>query len=123
MIRAVRGANSVKKNDRKSMEEAVYELISSIVKKNKIEKEKIISIIFSQTKDLNIANPAAALRVSGEYSYVPLFCTQEPEYEDSASSFLRVLMTYETVYTQKVIPVYLNEASKLRIDLELSEKE
>jgi len=122
MVKAVRGATSIEKNNNKSMEDAVYELISSIAETNNISEENIISIIFSQTKDLDIANPAAALRVSGKYTEVPLFCTQEPDYEVSIPSIVRVLLTYNTDLTNQVQPVYLGRASQLRTDLNISAK-
>ena len=121
MVKALRGATSVNKNDHKSMEEAIYDLISTLVMKNNIDEQKIISIIFSQTRDLNIANPAAALRVSGKFSNVPLFCTQEPEYEKSINGIVRVLLTFETDTIQDLIPVYLGEASQLRKDIVIGE--
>jgi chorismate mutase len=122
MVKAVRGATSVIKNDHKSMEDAVFSLIASISKENSISEDDIISIIFSQTKDLNIANPAAALRVSGQYTGVPLFCTQEPEYEVSIPSIVRVLVTYNCDMINPVQHIYLGKASELRTDLSISEK-
>lgn len=117
MVKAVRGAISVKGNDHSSMEEAASSLIKTIEDKNGIDEKRIISLVFSQTKDLNVANPAAALRKSGDYAQIPLFCTQEPEYEGSLPHMLRVLVTYETKEECKPNPVYLGEAVKLRKDL------
>ena len=121
MVKAVRGATSVNKNDHNSMEKAVFALISSIAEKNSIVESNIISIIFSQTTDLNIANPAAALRESGKFTNIPLFCTQEPAYENSTPSIVRVLITFETESSESVQPVYLGKAALLRKDLKLSE--
>lgn len=121
MVKAVRGATSVDNNDHNSMEVAVFALISTITEKNNIAEDSIISIIFSQTKDLNIANPAAALRVSGQFTNIPLFCTQEPDYEKSTDSLLRVMLTFESENRVPAIPVYLGRASQLRTDLNLSD--
>ncbi len=117
MIKAVRGAISINNNDHQAMEEAVLELISEMIERNSIVEEEIISIIFSQTKDLTVANPAAALRVSGKFSAVPLFCTSEPEYEKSIDSIVRVLMTFNKNDFGNISPVYLGKASVLRKDL------
>lgn len=117
MVKAVRGAISVKANDHQAMEEAVLELISEMIENNSIREDHIISIIFSQTKDLNKANPAAALRCSGKFSTVPLFCTSEPVYEKSIDSIVRVLLTYNNGGSEKARPVYLGKASVLRRDL------
>jgi chorismate mutase len=121
MVKAVRGAISVNSNTHNSMEEAVYQLISSLINTNIIEEQDIISIIFSQTKDLDIANPAAALRKSGQFANIPLFCTSEPEYENSISSIVRVLLTFNTDSTESVNPVYLGSATELRRDLSARE--
>ena len=59
-------------------------------------------------------NPAAALRTIG-YGDIPLFCTQEPEIIDSMSRVIRVLITADS--PDKLKPVYLDGAKKLRIDL------
>lgn len=122
MVKAVRGAVSVEQNDHKSMEEAVSLLIPSLINKNRIDETRIISIIFSQTKNLDVANPAASLRVSGKYADIPLFCTQEPEYERSIDSIVRVLLTFETDVNEPVCPVYLGSAQQLRRDIDQSKK-
>ncbi len=117
MTKAVRGAVSVDRNDNDAMEKAVTQLLSAVVKANNISIDKIISIIFSQTDDLNVANPAAALRVSGIYSSIPLFCTKEPDYEISLPLMLRVLLTFDAESNSSVTPVYLGQAALLRKDL------
>lgn len=121
MVKAVRGAISIEKNNLESMEKGVVSLISAVTEKNNINELNIISIIFSQTNDLNIANPAAALRASGKYMNIPLFCTQEPEYEKSISSIVRVLLTFESMTQEIIQPVYLGKAVELRKDLNISE--
>ncbi|MBB6479102.1 chorismate mutase [Spirochaeta isovalerica] len=117
MVKAVRGAISVDSNDHKSMEKAVIELMNEISGKNDLKEEEIISIVFSQTADLNVANPAAALRKSGAYHFVPLFCTKEPEYEGALHAVVRVLVTYQCENDHRPVPVYLGEAVHLRKDL------
>lgn len=123
MVKAVRGAISVNGNDHPSMEEAAASLVKTIQEKNGVAESTIISLVFSQTKDLDVANPAAALRKTGAYANIPLFCTQEPEYEGSHPSMLRVLMTYETADASNPSPVYLGDAVKLRRDLHEKDEE
>lgn len=117
MVKAVRGAISIDSNTHKSMEESVYQLISTLMNKNIIKEADLVSVMFSQTKDLDVANPAAALRQSGQYANVPLFCTSEPEYENSISSIVRVLITFNAESAKSAVPVYLGRASVLRRDL------
>lgn len=113
-VKAVRGAIQIKENNPKSIEHGVVKLITTIIEDNKIDENKIISIIFSQTNDLNTLNPAAALRTVG-YSETPLFCTKEPDIIGSMKRIIRVLITTES--DKKLNPVYLEGAHKLRLDL------
>lgn len=113
-IRAVRGAIQIEKNDAKQIETGVLKLIKKIIENNEIDVTKIISIIFSQTSDLNSMNPAAALRTEG-FSETPLFCTKEPEIIGSMERIIRVLVTAES--ENRLKPVYLEGAEKLRLDI------
>ena len=115
-VRAVRGAIQIDANEPDLIREAVVELIGEIVRQNNISSSAIISIVFSQTQDINRYNPATALRTAG-YQGVPLFCTQEPEYEGATERMIRVLVTYSTQSASEPIPVYLNGAENLRSDL------
>ena len=114
MVKAVRGAVQVD-NSAESIRNGVRLLMDAIVKRNEIHEGDIVSIVFSQTKDITAANPATALR-SGGFAGVPLFCTQEPDYEGSVPGILRVLITFSTERAA-VEPVYLNGAERLRSDL------
>jgi len=113
-VKAVRGAVQIEKNDKKFIEKGVVKLVTTIIKNNKLLTENIISIIFSQTTDLNVMNPAAALRTVG-FSDTPLFCTQEPDISGSMERVIRVIITAESMVN--LVPVYLEGAKNLRIDL------
>ena len=113
-VRAVRGAIQIENNNKVHIEQGVVRLIKKIIADNNINITNIISIIFSQTKDLNAMNPASALRTLG-FGDIPLFCTQEPEIVDSMSRVIRVLITAESANILN--PVYLEGAKKLRTDL------
>jgi len=117
MVKAVRGAVSLDENSEKNLIKSVDWLFNEILKKNEIDVADIISIIFSQTKDVSF-NPAKALRLSNNITETPLFCTQEPVCEDfTLPLMLRVLITYNTGNDRKAIPVYLGRAQNLRRDL------
>ncbi len=113
-VRAVRGAIQVRENIDYIIAECVRRLISEIIEKNKIDIKNIISIIFSQTDDLTEKNPAAALRNDG-FANTPLFCTREPDVNESMKRVIRVLITLET--DRILIPVYLEGAKNLRPDI------
>ena len=114
-VKAVRGAVQIDKNEKSSIEDGVIRLVKRIVEINSLDNNKIISIIFSQTADLNTMNPATALRKSG-FSRTPLFCTMEPDIIGSMERVIRVLITTEAEVELK--PVYLDGARLLRKDLD-----
>jgi len=113
-VRAVRGAIQIGNNDKKDIESGVVRLIKKLVSDNELIVSNIISIIFSQTKDLDKMNPASALRTIG-FDATPLFCTQEPFVIGSMARVIRVLITVESV--KNLNPVYLDGAKNLRLDI------
>lgn len=114
MVKAVRGAVMVE-NTETSIRQWVTRLLSGIVGTNALAESDIVSIIFSQTTDIDALNPATALRSAG-FSSVPLFCTQEPRITGAPTGLVRVLVTCNTDREQ-LVPVYLNGAEVLRRDL------
>ena len=113
-VRAVRGAIQIDENREKSIDDGVIRLVRTIIENNEIDSNNIISIIFSQTKDITAKNPAAALRKIG-FNDIPLFCTEEPDVNGSMERIVRVLITVETERDLK--PAYLEGAKKLRMDI------
>lgn len=116
MIKAVRGATCVKKDRPDLIIENTVSLIQLLVSKNKIEEKDIVSIMFTLTKDLKSYNPAAALRTIG-FENVPLFCSQEAYVKGSLKKVIRVIITLNTDSDEKLIPIYINGAERLRPDL------
>jgi chorismate mutase len=116
-VKAVRGAIRVDVDTKEEICRRVGELIWKLSEENSLYRKRIISIQFTQTKDLISANPATALRTIEGYANVPLFCAQEPEYEGSMERVIRILVTYEERASRVPRPVYLNGAERLRGDL------
>ena len=58
------------------------ELLMEIEKQNCLDRENVISILFSATKDLNSAYPAKAARILG-YTNAGLMCFNEMEVVNS----------------------------------------
>lgn len=111
---AIRGAVCTS-NTVDSIDEAVFQLYSTIKKENTFSDDDMVSIQFTLTNDLTEENPAAALRKKCGVSSVPLFCSVEPPIKNSLQFVIRILIT---VYMdKKPVPVYLNGAEKLRPDL------
>jgi len=114
---AIRGATCAK-NTKDSIQAQTVELMSKIFSQNNLEMKDIVSIQFSLTKDLNVYNPAAALRhglKDYDVSAVPLFCTQEAYIKGYLKKVIRVLIT--TYSETEPSHVYINGAERLRPDL------
>ena len=65
MITAVRGATTVEMNDKEMIYEASAEMMKEIIERNNIDKDDIVSIVFTATSDLDKAYPAVAVRQMG----------------------------------------------------------
>jgi chorismate mutase len=94
-VRAVRGAIQIDKNEASLIKNGVIQLINNLININEIVIENIISIIFTQTSDLDVMNPASALRTEG-FSDTALFCAKEPDIVGSMKRVIRVLITVES---------------------------
>ncbi|OCL26064.1 chorismate mutase [Orenia metallireducens] len=117
MIRGIRGAITVESNDTEEILVATKELLEKVTEENGIIEDRIASIFFSMTSDLDQAFPAVAARELG-WTNVPLFCVKELDIEGSLSRCIRILIHYNTDKEQDQIKhIYLREAKRLRPDL------
>lgn len=113
----VRGATTVRENTKDEILTNTRKLIEMIFKKNKIEIEDVISIIFTATDDIDDVYPAVAARELG-FTQCSLMCFQEMKVRDSLNKCIRVLIFFNSEKKQsEVTHVYLNEAKSLRPDL------
>jgi chorismate mutase len=119
MMRSVRGATTVSKNDAAEIKAAVEELVETLLSKNHISVDAIVSVFFAVTPDLSALNPASAIRqVRSDWQYVPMLCTQEPITDGMLSHCIRLLIQWNTLDTNTLpTPVYLGNARSLRPDL------
>ena len=117
LLRGVRGAISVEKNEPAQILERVEELLVAMVQANKIQTKDIASVTFSSTADLNSAFPALAARKLG-WVEVPLFGTQEIDCPTGLPRCIRVLILLNTDLLQNEIKhIYLRTAAVLRPDV------
>ncbi|KGE73931.1 chorismate mutase [Spirochaeta lutea] len=116
-VLSVRGAVRVDDDTPENVKYWTVETVRELLEHNGIDSENIINIIFSQTTDIRSENPARALRSSGGFDHVPLFCTAEPEYPNTLKKMIRILMTFQTDAQIRPKPVYKNGAENLRSDL------
>lgn len=113
---ALRGATTVAEDAPQLIDEAVGEMIECLLRENNLEEKNLVSVLFSQTKDLRSKNAAAACRKAGYCSSVPLFCVQEADTEGALEKAIRVLITVKAE-ARDVKMAYLRGASNLRPDL------
>ncbi len=92
--------------------DSVESMMNGILIKNNLQEKDIVSIQFSITRDVDILNPAAALRKRGLCLNSALFCCQEPYMVGYLPKTIRVLVT---AYLEKdPIHVYGGGAEVLR---------
>ena len=114
MLRGIRGAITIDQNSRKEILKATGQVLSQMVKANRVAIDSIASIIFSVTADLNAEFPARAARALG-WGSVPLLCTYEIAVPGSLKKCIRILMHVNTPKGQRKIKhIYLGGAARLR---------
>ncbi len=114
---ALRGANTVERNDADAILQATDELMRELMARNELAPEAMVSCIFTLTDDLNAQFPAVAARALG-LSRVPLMCAREVPVPGALPRVIRTLLHYYAPEDHVPRHVYLGEARVLRADLE-----
>lgn len=112
-MKAIRGAITVKENKKEEIIKATYFLMEEIKNLNKLDKDDIVSIITTATKDLDSSYPGDGIRLSG--FDVPIICLQEQYVKDSLKKCIRLLIHIKD--DRKISNVYVGEARRLRPDI------
>jgi chorismate mutase len=116
-IRALRGATTIDQDTTNEVIMNTKELLLEMISRNDIDKEDLISILFTSTNDIHSAFPAVAARELG-FGDVPLMCAGELDIVNSTPLCIRVMMHLETTRTRADMRhVYLRGAKGLRDDL------
>ncbi len=116
-VRAIRGATTLDLDDEEHMVERVRELLASILERNNLDHDALISILFTATDDINSAFPALAARRAG-FGDIPLICARELEIDGGTPKCVRVMMHVNSpVERSEIRHVYLEGARGLRDDL------
>ncbi|MFZ3131011.1 MAG: chorismate mutase [Desulfosporosinus sp.] len=117
MVRGIRGATTVERNDAAEIKEATQELLQMILSENALSTEDLVSAIFTVTPDLNADFPASGAREIG-WELVPLLCATEIPVPSSLSRCIRALIHVNTPRDQtEIVHVFLRKATVLRKDL------
>jgi chorismate mutase len=101
------------------MHERVTELVSTMLERNGLDTDDIISMLLTATDDLRSAFPATAARTLEGMDAVPLMCARELDIEGSLERCVRVMAHVETTRARVELQhVFLAGAIVLRPDLE-----
>lgn len=121
-VRGVRGATTAWANTPEAIAEATQELVQALIDANNIDPERVATVMFTTSPDLNAAFPAEAARQLGLQD-VPLLCASEIAVPGGLSRCIRVLMHVNTDAPQGSIRhLYLRDAQSLRPDLPNGER-
>lgn len=122
VVRAVRGATTVAINQKEEILSVTKELLSEIIKRNNINQDDMIDIMFTVTPDLTKAFPALAAREMG-ITNVSLIDMAAPGIEGALEKCIRVMMHFNTdKKNDDIHSVYLRGAEILRPDIVKKEK-
>jgi chorismate mutase len=113
---ALRGANTVAANEAEAILAATDELMRSLLERNGLTADDLVSCLFTMTADLDAEFPAVAARSMG-LSQVPLMCAREIPVPGSLPRVVRVLVHCYPPQGAEPQHVYLGEAARLRLDL------
>src|SRR5439155_15565200 len=90
-VRALQGATTVDADTVEQVNERVQTLIERMLERNGIEKDDLISILFTATDDIHSVFPATAARQVG-LGDVPTICARELSIIGGTPLCIRVLM-------------------------------
>lgn len=117
MVRGIRGATTVDRNNAEEIQEATQELLQMILFENSLCTEDLVSAIFTVTPDLDADFPASSARAIG-WQLVPLLCSTEISVPGALPYCIRVLLHVNTARCQREIRhIFLRNAVILRKDL------
>ena len=117
VVRAVRGATTLDDDNVEQVNERVQTLIKTMLERNGLSKDDLISILFTATDDIRSMFPATAARGAG-LGDVPLICARELDVINGTRRCVRILMHVTTDRSRAELHhVYLEGAKGLRDDL------
>tara|TARA_Y100001970_G_scaffold256854_1_gene334986 strand:+ start:553 stop:930 length:378 start_codon:yes stop_codon:yes gene_type:complete len=115
-LNALRGATTCEKNSIDAIEDSVDELIRELLCRNKLIPKRIISIIFSATKDLNVCFPASIARKHNGMSEIALLDCQQMHVDSDLEFCIRILAHAWMPKNEVANHIYLRKATLLRPD-------
>ena len=117
MLRAVRGATTVERDEAVLICDATRELLTTLLARNEASADDVISAFFTVSPDLRSEFPARAARDLG-WDHVAMLCSVEMPVPGAIERCVRVLLHVELPVAQHDVQhTYLGGASSLRPDL------
>ena len=116
-LRGLRGATTCTANTTEAIEAAVDELIEILIQRNALESDRVVSVLFSVTSDLNACFPAAVVRRKSGWGKVALLDCQQMAVDGDIDRCIRLLAHVWMPQNQVPVHPYLGEATQLRPDL------
>ncbi|MFQ5889880.1 MAG: chorismate mutase [Gemmatimonadota bacterium] len=110
----IRGAIRVESNDRTEIFRATQRLLREMLRRNGLERSRVVSAFFTMTPDLNADFPAYAAREMG-WTDVPMLGAQETAVPGALDRMVRILLHADAPGPAR--HVYLGDAAAMRPDL------
>ncbi|WP_094554410.1 chorismate mutase [Synechococcus sp. 1G10] len=115
-LRALRGATTATANTTAAIEEAVSELLASLIDGNGLSGAWVLSVTFSVTADLDAGFPAAIARRQPGWDGVALLDCQQMAVAGDLPRCIRLLAHAWMEPGRQPLHPYLREAARLRPD-------
>jgi chorismate mutase len=116
-VRGLRGATTVDADTAEQVGNRTRALVTEMLERNGLDKDALISILFTATDDIHSMFPATGAREAG-LGDVPLICARELDITGGTALCIRVLMhIYTDTPRADLHHVYLEGARGLRDDL------
>ncbi|NDC34579.1 MAG: chorismate mutase [Synechococcaceae bacterium WB9_2_112] len=115
-LRALRGATTASANTAAAIAEAVAELVQTLMQRNDLSAEQLLSVTFSVTADLDACFPAAIARRLPGWDGVALLDCQQMAVQGDLPRCIRVLAHAWLAVDQLPQHPYLRQAAGLRPD-------
>jgi len=122
-LRALRGATTARANTGEAIAEAVGELIDALQQHNDLSGDRVLSVMFSVTADLDACFPAAIARRRAGWARVALLDCQQMAVAGDLPRCIRLLAHAWVDAAREVVHPYLREAARLRPDRACPEAE
>lgn len=115
-LRGLRGATTCRDNSVSAIETAVADLMDALVDRNDLQADRIVSLTFSVTADLDACFPAAVARQREGWDGVALLDCQQMAVVGDLSRCIRVLAHVWMPADREPSHPYLEGARRLRPD-------